>query len=185
MLIKRMTIPDVCLIHSLAHEDSRGDLFESYKRSQFIAAGIACDFVQENHSRSIDRGIIRGLHYQLPPRSQAKLIRCIRGAILDVAVDIRVKSPTFGQHITQILSSRNRLQLWIPAGFAHGFCTLEPESEVIYKMTDYYSPRHERGVSFADPTLAINWPVASDKAKLSAKDSALPLLSDIIPSELL
>ena len=132
--------------------------------------------MQDNHIRSPRRGTLRGLHYQLPPAAQGKLIRVTRGAIFDVAVDIRRGSPTFGQHAAVVLSADNWHQLWIPAGFAHGYCTLEDDTEVQYKVTDFYSPAHERGIAWDDPSLAIAWPVDIE-AMLSERDRMLPHLA--------
>ena len=128
---------------------------------------------------SVDVGTVRGLHFQLKPRAQGKLVRCLVGSILDVAVDIRKGSPTYGQHVKVELSADNGQQLWVPPGFAHGFCTLEPNSVIAYKVTDYYSPEHDRGLRWNDPALAIDWPVTEDKAILSTKDRVQPLLSEL------
>lgn len=122
---------------------------------------------------------MRGLHFQLNPKAQGKLVRCIFGAILDVAVDIRRGSPTYGQHVKVELSAENGIQLWIPTGFAHGFCTLQPNTVIVYKVSDYYSPEHDRGLRWDDPALGIDWPVTKDKAVLSAKDRTQPLLAEL------
>ena len=137
--------------------------------------------IGKNHSYSSEAGVIRGLHFQRPPSAQGKLVRVVRGAVLDVAVDIRLGSPTYGQHVAQLLSVENWQQLWIPIGFAHGYCTLEPATEVIYKVTAYYSPADERGLAFDDPALAIDWPVAPEKARLSDKDRRHPKLAELQP----
>lgn len=177
--IEPLAIPDVCLLRPSLHRDNRGFLFESYRRDELRRFGIDCDFVQENHSTSMSRGVVRGLHFQIPPYSQAKLVRCIRGSVLDVAVDIRVGCPTFGRYVSQLLSADNKMQMWIPAGFAHGFCALEADSEVVYKLSQYYSPACERGVSFDDPMVSIAWPVPREQMILSAKDLALPNLAEL------
>lgn len=182
---ERLAIPDIQLLRPSIHRDERGFLFETFRRSELAQLGITCDFVQENHSYSESRGVVRGLHFQIPPHPQAKLVRCIKGSILDVAVDIRSDSSTFGQHVSQVLSADNRVQMWIPVGFAHGFCALEPNTEVVYKISDYYSPAYERGISFDDPGLSIEWPVSRGEMTLSAKDQALPRLTTIECRELL
>jgi dTDP-4-dehydrorhamnose 3,5-epimerase len=139
--------------------------------------GITGEFVQDNHSMSAEVGTVRALHYQLPPMAQGKLVRVIRGAILDVAVDIRRASPTFGRHVAVTLTADNWQQMWVPPGFAHGFVTLEPHTEVIYKVTDFYSPEHERGICWNDPSIAINWGVAPEQAILSGRDTKHPMLA--------
>lgn len=183
--MRRLAIPEVGLLQVVAHHDERGYLAESYHRERFAAAGIDIDFVQENHSRSIRRGVVRGLHFQRPPQSQAKLVRCVRGAILDVAVDIRRSSPSFGRHVAAVLSAENMQQLWIPAGFAHGFCALETPTEVVYRMSSYYAPTLEGGIAFDDPALSIAWPVPVQEMLVSEKDKLLPRLSEILPCDLL
>lgn len=154
-------------------ETFRVDLFD-----EFLGK---VQFVQDNQSLSRDVGTVRGLHFQLNPKAQGKLVRCISGAILDVAVDIRDGSPTYGQHVAVELSAENAHQLWIPSGFAHGFCTLEPNSEISYKVTDYYSPEHDRGLLWNDKALGIPWPVDEERAILSEKDRVLPPLSALGP----
>jgi dTDP-4-dehydrorhamnose 3,5-epimerase len=143
------------------------------------AAGIAIEFVQDNHSLSVEAGTLRGLHFQTPPHAQGKLLHVIRGSIFDVAVDIRVGSPTFGLHVSANLSAENWRQIWIPPGFAHGYCTLEPNTEVIYKVTDYYAPECDRGIRWDDAALGVKWPVDSASAKLSDKDRRLPAFSEM------
>ena len=159
-------------------QDDRGFFAETYNRQMLQRLGIEIEFVQDNHSLSHEIGTVRGLHYQLPPFAQDKLIRVVRGRILDVAVDIRRSSPTFGQHFVTELSADNYRQIFIPVGFAHGFCTLEPDSEIIYKVSNYYSPAHDRGILWNDPELGIRWPVAKDDAVLSDKDRRQPLLRE-------
>jgi len=171
MIATRTAIPDVLILEPRVFGDDRGCFFESYNEKSFRAAtGLAVNFVQDNHSRS-SKHVLRGLHYQVAPRAQGKLVRVVAGAVFDVAVDIRPDSPTCGQYIGQILSAENRRQLWIPPGLAHGFLTLTDTAEFLYKTTDYYSPEHERCILWNDPDLAITWP---DQVRplLSPKDSA-------------
>lgn len=158
--------------------DNRGWFSESYNRVQAIDAGIAADFCQDNHSYSAERWTLRGIHFQRMPHAQAKLVRCSRGTIFDVAVDLRRASPTFGRGVGVELSADNGWQLFIPAGFGHGFVTLEPGCEVQYKVDAYYAPEADGGIAWDDPTLAIAWPAAMTTPVLSAKDAALPLLTD-------
>lgn len=178
-------IPDVKILTIERHADARGFLAEVYDRRAFEAAGLALDLVQENQSFSVRPGTVRGLHYQVAPRAQAKLVRVTRGAILDVAVDLRRGSPTFGRHTAVTISAATGDQLLLPEGFAHGFCTLEPETEVIYKLTDRYAPDLERGLLWNDPALGIAWPVSPERAIVSEKDRRLPPLAELVdPSEL-
>ena len=172
-------IPGVRRIVPVRHGDERGYLSEVYRADVLREAGIVFDAVQENHSYSRDAGTVRGLHFQLPPRAQAKLVRVVRGAVLDVAVDLRRDSPTFGRHVAVELSAESGEQLYVPAGFAHGFCTLEPQPEGVYLMDQTYAPEHERGLLWNDPALGIVWPVAPEKAILSAKDRANPTLETL------
>lgn len=166
-------IPDVLVLEPKVFGDARGFFFESYNQRDFEAAtglhGIA--FVQDNHSRSA-RGVLRGLHYQLPPKAQGKLVRVVRGAVFDVAVDIRRGSPTFGRWVGVELSESNHRQLWIPPGLAHGFLTLTDSADFLYKATDTYSPEHERCIRWDDPAIGIEWPVLDVAPLLSAKDQA-------------
>ena len=178
MNIESFSVSGVKLITPKKFGDARGFFSETWNESALRDAGIDAHFVQDNHAFSAAKHTLRGLHFQLPPKAQNKLIRVSRGAILDVAVDIREGSPTFKQHVAVVLSSENWAQLWVPKGFAHGYCTLEPDTEVIYKVTDYYSPADDRGIKFDDPTLAIAWPVTSATALLSDKDKIQPLLQD-------
>ena len=166
--------------------DERGFFFESWNQQAFNAAAGDTAFLQDNHSRS-SRGVLRGLHYQLPPHSQGKLVRCVLGEIFDVVVDIRRSSPTFGQWEGAHLSAANYQQLWVPAGFAHGFLTLNEHAEVLYKTTDFWSRECERAIRWDDPQLAIAWPLevlAGDEPQLSEKDGAAPLLAALSPSDL-
>lgn len=178
MQILDTDLAGVKLVKPKRHGDQRGFFSETYRRDLLAEAGIGVELVQDNHSRSAAAGTVRGLHYQAPPRAQGKLVRVTRGAILDVAVDIRHGSPTFGRHVAVRISAEEWNQLWIPAGFAHGLCTLEPDTEVLYKVTDYYSPEHDAGIAWDDPALRIDWPVATDAAILSDKDRRLPRLAD-------
>ncbi|MGY5809450.1 dTDP-4-dehydrorhamnose 3,5-epimerase [Rhizobium sp. LEGMi198b] len=171
-------IPDVKIIEPTVFADDRGFFFESFSQVKFEAAtGLSPTFVQDNHSRS-GKGVLRGLHYQLPPRAQAKLVRVVIGEVYDVAVDIRRSSPTFGQWVGVLLSEENKRQLWIPEGFAHGFLTLSDHVEFLYKTTDYYAPESDRGIRWDDPELAIDWKTAIDDLTLSGKDQRQPLLVD-------
>ena len=157
--------------------DDRGFFSETWNAQRFAESGLALEFVQDNHSYSAARGVLRGLHYQLPPRAQAKVVRVVKGAILDVAVDIRRGSPSFAKWVALEISDRAWNQILVPAGFAHGFLTLEPDTEVIYKVTDHYSPEHDRSIRFDDPEIGISWPTAGE-LQLSDKDRHAPLLRD-------
>ena len=171
-------IPAVKILVPKKHGDARGFFSETFSTRALRDAGLPDAFVQDNHSLSADRGVVRGLHFQLPPMAQDKLVRVVRGAILDVAVDVRRSSPTFGRHVTVELSADNWRQLLVPVGFAHGFVTLEPNTEVVYKVTNYYSPAHDRGLRWDDPALNIAWGVDPAGVTLSAKDKVQPLLAD-------
>lgn len=164
------------LFEPVVHGDNRGFFMESYNEQLFKLNGINCSFIQDNHSLSSEPGVLRGLHYQLKPKAQTKLIRVLTGAIYDVIVDIRKNSPTFGQWIGVILSEHNYRQLLIPKGFAHGFCTLVPNTQVLYKVDEYYSQEHDRGILWNDPALGIDWPTSNPI--LSDKDQRHPLLKD-------
>lgn len=177
--IESSALFDVKIVETGIFSDQRGYFTEIYNQQAFIAGGIAETFVQDNMSLSIHAGTIRGLHYQLPPFAQAKLVRVGRGRILDVAVDLRHSSSTFGRHVAIELSATNRRQLFIPVGFAHGFCTLEPNTEVYYKVSAPYSQTHDRGLAWDDPTLGIAWPVAAESAILSNKDTQHPRLASL------
>lgn len=179
MRIVDTEIPDVKLVHPDRRGDARGFFSEVFRKDLLAAAGIDAEFVQDNHSFSATLGTVRGLHFQTGPRAQAKLLRVARGAILDVAVDIRRGSPTYGRHVAVTLSAREWNQIWIPVGFAHGFCTIEPDTEVLYKVTDYYSPQHDFGLLWNDPAIGIRWPVRPDEAVLSDKDRRHPTLAEL------
>ncbi|WP_029041480.1 dTDP-4-dehydrorhamnose 3,5-epimerase [Cucumibacter marinus] len=159
--------------------DARGYFSEVYNKALWSGNGVDVDFVQDNHSLSGKVGTLRGLHYQLAPFAQAKLVRVVRGAVFDVAVDIRKGSPTFAQWVGLELTASKGNQLFVPAGFAHGFLTLEPDTEVLYKVSDYYSREHERSIRFDDPDIAIDWPGSADQPVLSEKDREAPRLSEI------
>lgn len=172
-----MSDSPVHLIEPRRHGDARGWFTETYNRDTFAARGIDCVFVQDNHSRSVPAFTLRGLHFQAPPRAQDKLVRCIRGRILDVAVDLRAGSPTYGQSVAAELSAENGRQLFVPVGFAHGFLTLEPDCEVVYKCSDTYAPEADGGIAWDGAGVA--WPLPRGVApELSAKDQALPTLAD-------
>lgn len=158
--------------------DSRGFFSETWSERDFAAAGIGVAFVQDNHICNPVKGTVRGLHYQIPPAAQCKLIRVTRGAIFDVAVDIRRGSATFGHHVEAMLSADNWHQLWVPEGFAHGYCTLEDDTEVQYKVSTFYSPPHERGIAWNDPALAIGWPLSVEAVIISGRDRELPRLAE-------
>jgi dTDP-4-dehydrorhamnose 3,5-epimerase len=177
MQFEPLHIPGLVLVRPAKFGDARGFLSETYNARAFAEAGLTPNFVQDNHSLSVPAGVVRGLHFQVAPRAQGKLVRVVRGAVLDVAVDLRRGSPSFGQHVAVELSAANWQQLWIPVGFAHGFCTLEPNTEVIYKMTDFYDPTAERGLAWDDPDLGIAWPVSD--AILSDKDRRQPRLAEL------
>lgn len=179
MNVRSLDIPDVKLLSPPIFRDARGFFSETYNKRLFEEAGICPEFVQDNHSLSVEPGTIRGLHFQSDPDPQDKLVRVTRGAIYDVAVDIRRGSPTFGKHVAVTISADNWQQLWVPKGFAHGFCTLEPNTEVLYKVTGYYNPDAERGLAWDDPRLDITWPVEASAARLSEKDRTHPRLSQL------
>lgn len=177
-------IPDVLILEPKVFGDARGFFFESYSEQDFKqATGLDVKFVQDNHSRSA-KGVLRGLHYQLPPHAQGKLVRCARGAVFDVALDIRKSSPTFGKWVGVELSEDNHRQFWIPPGFAHGFVTLTDTADFLYKTTDYYAPSHDRGIAWNDPALGIQWPDLGMACLLSAKDQAARALADMAAGDL-
>ena len=179
ILVEATAIPDVKIVTPKKFGDHRGFFSEVYNRQAFAEAGIALDFIQDNHSLSAQVGTLRGLHFQSAPFAQDKLVRVPRGRILDVAVDIRKSSPTFGRHVAVELSAENWRQLLVPIGFAHGFVTLEPDTEVMYKVTNYYSAANDLGLAWDDPDLAIAWPLPPGGAVLSDKDRKHPRLRDL------
>ena len=178
MDVQPTEIADVKVLVPVRHGDHRGFFSEVYNRKRLEEAGISIDFVQDNHSRSAERGTVRGLHFQVPPFAQAKLVRVVRGAVFDVAVDLRRGSPTLGRHVSVTLSAEEGNQMLIPVGFAHGLMTLEADTEVVYKVSDHYAPDHDRGILWNDPALGIAWPIPAAEAVLSDKDRAQPLLAD-------
>ncbi len=172
------SIPDVLLIEPHVFGDERGFFFESFNQKIFAElTGVNVQFVQDNHSRSV-KGVLRGLHYQLPQKAQGKLVRVIAGELFDVVVDIRKSSPTFGHSFSTFLSAENKRQLWIPAGFAHGFVALSEVTDVLYKTTDFWAPEYERSILWSDPAIAIAWPLQGEPI-LSAKDRQGLLLSEV------
>jgi dTDP-4-dehydrorhamnose 3,5-epimerase len=179
MNIHEFNIPDLKLITPKRFTDVRGYFSETWSERRFRQEVANVTFVQDNQSVSVKKGTLRGMHFQRPPFAQGKLVRVLRGSILDVAVDIRKGSPTYGQHAAIKLDAVEGAQLWVPPGFLHGFCTLEAETEVFYKVTAYYSANHEGGVLWNDPDLDIDWPVGPDSVVLSEKDQRLPRLSDL------
>ena len=172
-------IAEVREIRPVRHRDPRGFFSEIFREDVLRTHGIDAAFVQENHSLSVERGVVRGLHFQVPPEGQAKLVRVAAGSILDVAVDIRRGSPHYGRHVAVVLSAAEGNQLFVPEGFAHGFCTLEPNSEIVYKVNRYYSAEHDRGLLWNDPALGIAWPVSEREAVLSDKDRRQPVLAEL------
>ena len=179
MDIKPTDIPDAKIITPSKFGDGRGFFSETYSQRRWAEAGVNLTFVQDNHSYSAEQGTLRGLHWQMPPMAQDKLVRVVRGAILDVAVDIRKGSPTFGRHVSAVISADKWNQILVPIGFAHGFVTLEPDTEVLYKTTDFYSAECERGIIWNDPDLGIDWGTGEGQAILSEKDRVLPRLSEV------
>lgn len=178
-MFEELEIAGLKLVTPKKWGDERGFFSETHNASTWESAGLHYQFVQDNHSLSRDVGTVRGLHYQTEPFAQDKLVRVVRGRILDVAVDLRTSSPTFGRHVAVELSQENWRQLFVPIGFAHGFVTLEPDTEVLYKVTNFYSPQHDFGLAWDDPDLGIKWPVASEDAMLSAKDRKWPRLREL------
>ena len=173
-------IPDVRIVAPRRFGDARGWFSETWNRRAFAQLGLELDFVQDNQSLSGPAGTVRALHFQTPPRAQDKLVRVLRGAIIDVAVDVRRNSPSFGRHVAVELDAAEGRWLLVPKGFAHGFCTLKPDTEVLFKVTDYYSPMNERGIAWDDPDLGIGWPVSPDEAHLAERDKCQPRLADIL-----
>jgi dTDP-4-dehydrorhamnose 3,5-epimerase len=171
-------LPGVFIVESEVHGDARGHFYETYRKDEFKKQNILVDFVQDNHSRS-SRGTLRGLHYQQPPHGQAKLVRVIAGEAFDVVVDIRIGSASYGKWDGLILSALNRKMLYVPAGFAHGFLALQDGTEFLYKVSEFYSPQHERGIRWDDPAIGIEWPKINSPLQLSEKDKNFPNLKDI------
>jgi len=178
MNVTSLSIPDVLLLEPKIFDDERGFFFESFNQAAFEKeTNLLPNFVQENHSRS-SKGVLRGLHYQLPPKAQDKLVRVLRGQIFDIAVDLRKNSPSFGLYVGELLSDSNKKQLWIPKGFAHGFVVISEIAEVVYKTTEYFAPGAERRIKWNDPDLNINWNIDDISPILSAKDQASSLFHD-------
>jgi dTDP-4-dehydrorhamnose 3,5-epimerase len=177
--VEDVAIAGVKLITPPRFNDPRGFFSETWNQGRFAEEGIAGPFIQDNHAVSTESGVLRGLHCQIGHNAQGKLVRCVRGAIYDVAVDVRWGSPTFGKYIGVELSARNWMQIWVPVGFLHAYCALTTETEVIYKVTGAYDKAAERGVIWNDPDIGIKWPVSADKAILSDKDKVLPRLRDL------
>lgn len=178
--IQTLKIPDVKIIKPKKFGDHRGFFSEVYNKSRLKAYDIKIDFIQDNHSLSVEQGTLRGLHFQTPPFAQDKLVRVVRGSIYDVAVDIRRSSPTFGEYVAATLTATDWNQILVTKGFAHGFITLEPNTEVIYKVSADYSPINDKGIAWNDPSIGIDWPFEESKIILSEKDEKHPLLNEII-----
>lgn len=177
-VFQKTALPEIIEIRPLLHRDSRGFFYESYNRDALRAEGIDIEWVQDNHSLSRQPHVLRGLHFQSPPHAQDKLIRVVHGSILDVAVDIRVGSPRYARHVAIVLSAEEGNQLLVPRGFAHGFLTLEPDTEVLYKVSDFYAPEFDRSIRYDDPQIGIDWGLAEKAPILSGKDADAPLLRD-------
>jgi dTDP-4-dehydrorhamnose 3,5-epimerase len=178
MEVVSLDIDDVKLVRPRRFADARGFFVETWNRKTFAAHGIDTDFVQDNYSRSHAVATIRGLHYQRPPAAQVKLVRVLAGSVFDVAVDMRKASPSYGRHVAVVLTAEGGEQLYVPVGFAHGFCTLEPNTEVAYKVSEFYSPENDAGIVWDDPDLGIAWPIGGKGPILSSKDQSLPRLKD-------
>jgi dTDP-4-dehydrorhamnose 3,5-epimerase len=170
---QRLSIPDVKIVTPPKSEDHRGYVMESYSARDYAQGGIPTAFVQDNQSLSVQSGVIRGLHFQMPPHAQAKLVRVVAGAVFDVAVDLRKGSPTYGHWCAATLTADAGEQMFIPKGFAHGFCTLAPNTIVTYKLDDYFAPQSATGISWSSPSLAIDWPIEGAQPIISAKDAVL------------
>jgi len=180
MDVEATAISGVLLLKSRYFHDARGYFVETFNARAADAAGLTAQFVQDNQALSLKRGTVRALHFQIPPRAQAKLVRVLRGSIYDVAVDLRSGSPSYGRWVAVTLSAQSGEQIFVPRGFAHGYCTLEDNTEVAYKVDDYYAPDCERGLLWNDPALGIAWPVAAAEAVLSDKDRKLPRFADFV-----
>ncbi|MEW5424694.1 dTDP-4-dehydrorhamnose 3,5-epimerase [Amorphus sp. 3PC139-8] len=179
MEITELAISDVKVLRPKRHGDERGFFSETFNARLIEQAGLPTGWVQDNHSLSRQVGTVRGLHYQTPPFAQDKLVRVVRGRIFDVAVDLRRSSDTYGQYVAEEISAENWCQFFVPKGFAHGFCTLEPDTEVLYKVTDFYAPDHDFGIAWDDPTIGIDWPGVCDPDTLSGRDRTHPHLADL------
>jgi dTDP-4-dehydrorhamnose 3,5-epimerase len=180
LTVKELAIPGIKVINTRKFEDSRGFFSETYSRKTFNDAGVNLEFVQDNHALSKTAGTLRGLHYQGHPFAQDKLVRVVSGRILDVVVDIRRSSPTFGRWLSVEISADEWNQILVPIGFAHGLCTLEPNTQVLYKVTNYYSAAHDFGIRWNDPDLNIRWPFSAEQVELSEKDKNQPLFKDVV-----
>jgi dTDP-4-dehydrorhamnose 3,5-epimerase len=176
---RHFDIDDLLEIRPRKIADERGYFSEIFRLKTFVERAGDVEFVQDNQSLSRRVGTVRGLHFQTKPAEQGKLVRCLSGSILDVAVDLRTGSPTFGKHVSLVLTPEDNNQLWVPAGFGHGFCTLEPNSVISYRVTNYYSPEHDKGVAWDDPDIAIEWPNVADPDTLSGKDRQQPRLAEL------
>lgn len=180
MEVQEFDIPGVLMLRPQKFGDERGFFSETFNEKRFAEIGINGPFVQDNHSFSASKNVLRGLHFQSPPYAQGKLVRVLRGSVQDVAVDIRKGSPTFGRHVSVILSAENWNQIWLPKGFAHGFCTLEENTEFVYKVTDYYAPDHDLGIAWDDADLNIPWKLSDGgEPILSQKDQVQPAFKDL------
>lgn len=179
VLTEELAIPEVKIIRPKKRSDARGFFSETFNQRDLQNAGIDIAFVQDNHAFSTERSTVRGLHFQTPPFAQDKLVRVAHGAILDVAVDLRVGSPTYGKHVSAVISAERWNQILIPAGFAHGLVTLEPNTSVLYKVSAYYAPEHDKGLLWNDPALEIEWGIEEAEALLSEKDAQQPRLADL------
>jgi dTDP-4-dehydrorhamnose 3,5-epimerase len=184
MQVERLALPEVLLLTPRRMGDERGWFSETYVKRELEKAGVTDDFLQDNQAYSAQRGTLRGLHMQVPPAPIAKLVRCLRGAIFDVAVDVRAGSPSYGRWVGTELSSANGRQLYCPRGFAHAYVTLQPDTEVFYKIDGYYAPAAERGVRWNDPAIGIDWPIAEADLVISERDRVLPFLADFEPVRL-
>ena len=180
MRLEVLSISAVKVLTPEKYYDQRGFFSETYNRRALTELGLDVDFVQDNHSFSAERGTVRGLHFQTPPYVQDKLVRVVHGSVFDVAVDLRSSSPSYGKHTNAVLSAGAWNQVLVPIGFAHGFMTLEPSTEVIYKVSDYYAPAHDKGLLWNDPALGIRWPIPEDEVLLSDKDRQQPRLSELV-----
>ena len=179
MKVESLEIPEVKVITPRIFSDERGFFSETWNQRIFEQAGISANFVQDNHAYSREEGTVRGLHFQVPPMAQDKLVRVVRGAVLDVAVDMRRNSPTFGRYVSAMLSADNWKQMWVPKGFAHGYVTLEPDTAVVYKVTTYFAPGHDAGIAWNDPAIGIDWQLGTRTPILSGKDRDLPSLDHL------